>query len=508
MSVIDVIFIGLILCLIAGVIHHFARKTEPASNTYGDARWARIDADTDALTDALAPKGIWLGMMCSNAGRDRWDPLHYGGPRHLLTVAPNRTGKGTCAIVPNLLTLDHSVLVIDPKGENAAITARRRRAFGDVHLLNPFNEHGLGTSHFNPLAHLSLDDPNHVAEVGGIAEALIISEGNNPHFPNSARDLVEALILHLIETEPKKGEVATLPKMRALLTAPRIQFLATLGAMVEKSKYDFISDPAGRFAAGTDEMASVLSTAITQTSFLDNPAIADVLSGADFRMIDLKDRPTSVYVILPSRYLVRFARFFRLLVVAAIDQLQSRPGGVKTTLILDEFAALGHLSAIETAFGQAAGFNVQLWPFLQDLNQLKDIYKTRWESFIANAGVVQWFTPNDITTAEYLSKRLGQMTVQTVSTSTSKNHQGGSSSTSHGETGRPFQTIQDLMSLLLAASILTLSGLKHGIYATRFPYYTTLADFSWQGHRDEEFLAAVKQFWARFHGYDRNPFHS
>lgn len=468
--------------------------------TYGDARWAHIDADREELRDVLAPKGVWLGMMV-NPPRYLWEPLRYDGPRHLLTVAPNRSGKGTCAIIPNLLTLDNSVLVIDPKGENAAITARRRRAFGDVHLLNPFNEHGLGTARFNPLAHLSLDDPNHVAEVGGIAEALIVSEGNNPHFPNSARDLVEALMLHLIETESKEGRVATLPKMRSLLTAPRIQFLATLEAMVTESEYDFISDPAGRFAAGTDEMASVLSTAITQTSFLSHPAIADVLSGADFSMIDLKDRPTSVYVILPSRYLVRFSRFFRLLVVAAIDQLQSRPGGVKTTLMLDEFAALGHLSAIETAFGQAAGFNVQLWPFLQDLNQLKDIYKTRWESFIANAGVVQWFTPNDITTAEYLSKRLGQFTAQTVSTSSSAS----GASISQGETGRPFQTIQDLMSLQPTASILTLSGLKNGIYATRHPYYITSDDFPPPKVRDERFEAGINQFRGL---YDRNPFHS
>jgi type IV secretion system protein VirD4 len=451
-------------------------------------------------------------MMCSHAGRDRWSPLRYGGPRHLVTVAPNRSGKGTCAIVPNLLILDHSVLVIDPKGENAAITARRREAFGKVHLLNPFNEHGLGTAHFNPLAHLSIDDPNVVGEVRGIAEALIVSEGNNPHFPNSARDLIQALILHLIETEPKKGEVATLAKMRFLLTAPRMQFLETIAAM-GASDHGFVSNPAGRFAAGTDEIASVLSTAITQTSFLDDPAIARVLSGSDFSMIDLKDRPTSLYVILPSRYLVAYARFFRLLVVSAIDQLQSRPGGVKTTLMLDEFAALGHLSAIETAFGQAAGFNVQLWPFLQDLNQLEDIYKTRWESFIANAGVVQWFTPNDITTAEYLSKRLGQMTVQTVSTSTSTstspaNRDTSTSSTSHGETGRPFQTIQDLMSLLPAASIITLSGLKHGIYATRFPYYTKPGNFSWEGPADEQFMAAVTHFWAQFQDYDRNPFHS
>ena len=48
---------------------------------------------------------------------------------HLLTVAPTRTGKGTGAIIPNLLDAERSVLCIDPKGENASVTVRRRRRF-------------------------------------------------------------------------------------------------------------------------------------------------------------------------------------------------------------------------------------------------------------------------------------------------------------------------------------------------------------------------------------------
>ena len=53
-------------------------------------------------------------------------PLHYTGDRHLLTVAPTRAGKGVAAIIPNLLTYPGSALVIDPKGENAMVTALRR----------------------------------------------------------------------------------------------------------------------------------------------------------------------------------------------------------------------------------------------------------------------------------------------------------------------------------------------------------------------------------------------
>ena len=48
---------------------------------------------------------------------------------------------------------------------------------------------------------------------------------------------------------------------------------------------------------------------------------------------------------------------------------------------------------------------------LPRFDQLKALYKERWESFLANAGVVQGFTPNDLTTADWMSRRAGQTTL-------------------------------------------------------------------------------------------------
>jgi type IV secretion system protein VirD4 len=62
------------------------------------------------------------------------------------------------------------------------------------------------------------------------------------------------------------------------------------------------------------------------------------------------------------------------------------------------------------------------------LSQLQALYGQRWESFLANAGIIQAFTPNDLKTAEYLSKRIGETTVQ--KTSYSSGYSGGQSSSS------------------------------------------------------------------------------
>jgi type IV secretion system protein VirD4 len=81
---------------------------------------------------------------------------------------------------------------------------------------------------------------------------------------------------------------------------------------------------------------------------------------------------------------------------------------------MDEFPVLGHMASIEKAAGQIAGFGLRLWPVIQDLSQLKAIYKS-WETFMGNSGLMQFFGNNDLTTLEYLSKKLGKSTIMQVS---------------------------------------------------------------------------------------------
>ncbi len=58
--------------------------------------------------------------------------------------------------------------------------------------------------------------------------------------------------------------------------------------------------------------------------------------------------------------------------------------------------------------GLMAGYGLQLWPILQDMSQLKDLYGERAGTFIANAGVQQVFGVNDFETAKWLSQMMGQ----------------------------------------------------------------------------------------------------
>ena len=129
--------------------------------------------------------------------------IGIGDDRHIITVAGSRAGKGRAVLVPNLITYPGSVLVIDPKGDLARITAERRQALGQtVHVLDPFGAAGPAmrtyAANFNPLAMLE-NSGDLLADAGLIADALVVPVpgGKDPHWDDSARNLIEGLVLHV-----------------------------------------------------------------------------------------------------------------------------------------------------------------------------------------------------------------------------------------------------------------------------------------------------------------------
>ncbi len=69
----------------------------------------------------------WQAQGGLLVGRRAGRVIGWNDDRHMMTIAGNRAGKGVSLIIPNLLFYEGSAVVIDPKGENARITARRRR---------------------------------------------------------------------------------------------------------------------------------------------------------------------------------------------------------------------------------------------------------------------------------------------------------------------------------------------------------------------------------------------
>jgi type IV secretion system protein VirD4 len=258
--------------------------------------------------------------------------------------------------------------------------------------------------------------------------------------------------------------------MRRLLTQNTTDFSDTMTAI---SELDFapMAQKARRFIEDNRTNQSIISTAITQTSFLDDPTLAKNLVSNDIDFLKLKEGKMTVYVILPAKLLLIYSKWFKLIVTSALNALMSthKQGDKKVLIMLDECPILGRLSCIETAVGLARGYGVQLWSFWQDIHQLYDVYKERAESFLANAGVQQYFTPNDMVMAEKLSKRLGNTT--TFTGNISSNLSNKNESISFSETAIQFLKPVELFGLPKDRQLLFLAGKERAVLGIKYPYH-------------------------------------
>lgn len=366
--------------------------------------------------------------------------------RHIVTIAGSRSGKGVSLIIPNLLNYPGSVICIDPKGENATITARwRHEALGqDIVVLDPFGV-AKGVEEFrrsyNPLAWIDPEHPEAIDDVGGLADALVVKSGaRDPHWDESARAFLRgAMLLMLTFLEPHDR---TLPFLRSLVSTGLpddeggASFAELLRVMRDTDAFEGAVASAGATMAamGDNERGGVRSTIARNTEFLEGGLMRTALESSTFNPSTLKGTPTTVYLVLPEWRFATHARYLRLIINSLLTELQrgTAPNAASPAVlfIFDEFASLGYLESIERAASYIAGFGVKLWTILQDLSQLQNLYPGRWETFLANAGLLTAFGNSDVTTLEYLSKRLGDTEV--VQHVRSANYQYGSQSSRAG----------------------------------------------------------------------------
>jgi type IV secretion system protein VirD4 len=432
--------------------------------------------------------GVYFGYACDHTegkppSLEARMVLPYVGDRHLVTLGPNGSGKSRRLLLPNLARLPNwSILVVDPKGDLATMTASYRANRGSkIVMLNPFDVLGLGTHGFNPVAALDPKSDDFPDDALGLAEALVRVQGQEPHWSESAQDLMAALVMYSRLTEPDGG---SLGHVRAQLGKPPTEFRQLVGEMmVAGVTYDCeeLIVKSGRFREITPdnkELNSILSTALTQTRWLDSrPVKADLVRGA-YDFARMKEEPTTVYLILPARRLGTHSTWLRLMIASVLRPLMidTRKPKVPVLFMLDEFAQLGHLPVIENNLAMMRGYGVKLWAVFQDLSQAHAIYKERWESFLGNAGVLQSFAPQDVVTADYLSKRSGQSTRAVLSYGLNREAGGNAptgDSTSISQAAVPLMLPQDLRNMDDGFSVL-FSHRTKGTVRSYIPYPTEL----------------------------------
>jgi type IV secretory pathway TraG/TraD family ATPase VirD4 len=388
---------------------------------------------------------VWLGRSPG----EHPVPIGYTDDRHVCLVSGSRGGKGAASIVNNLILWPGSLCVVDPKGENATITASRRgsgsrhcKGLGQaVHVLDPFKAAQVDDSlrgRFNPLDALDPDNDETIDEAGRIADAVVIvRESNDPFWDESARAMVKGLLLHVLTAPEYEGRrnLVTVRKLIMRGDWEAVEALREAGETDIPPAHGLLwtglsNNPAfGGLVAGLGDsftnmlvnspkqFESVLQVANRNTEFIDSPGMQRCLEASDFQLAELKTRPggLSIYLCLPQGYMSTHYRWIRMMIaltVTEMEKVRGRPAtGYPVLMVLDEFAGLKRMEVIENAVAQIAGYGVKLFFVLQSLEQLKAVYKDNWETFLANSGLKVFFNLEEQFSREYVSKLIGETEV-------------------------------------------------------------------------------------------------
>jgi len=470
----------------------FTRKTTPRnfapplSDNFGTAEWAALQSkpmSTTAISQGVTFGRSSLPTLSQNTPGA---PITSVPGAHTLIVARTRAGKGTRVIVPTLLRYAGSMVVIDPKGENAAITARTRRdqLRQTVHIVNPWGEMaelykklGFKTATYNPLDAIDRNDPNAVAAAQSLAATICpVTDGKDKFWQGSAANVLTGVFLWIAD---QPGEQKTLARAREIVTMTRRDFTTILVKMAASTAFDgAIKEMVSQYIDLADETyGGIMANLAENTKFLSDPRIKASTASSSFSMRTLCDVFTTVYLVIPHDRIQTHATWLRLIIAASMQGIKSRdktvPPNHRCMFLIDEFGSIGRIDDIPRDIALMSGYGLDFTLIVQGLDQLKDHYGDARGTILSNCGY-KWFCHvNELDTAKYLSESLGKATVRTIGTSTSSGSTpgGGTSgeSTTYGEVGRLLLTPDEVLNLGRDVAIL--------LHPHGSPYYLLTVDY-------------------------------
>jgi type IV secretion system protein VirD4 len=437
---------GSFLCVVVFFLMTNRRSRElmeGSEDLHGSARWAN-EADIERTGLAAATQGVYVGAW----GRENTSRIHYlrhNGPEHVLAFAPTRSGKGVGLVIPTLLAWSESAVIYDIKGENWAKTSGFREQMG--HLCFKFSPVEEVSSRFNPLAEVRTFTLRDVSDAQNIAEMIIRSGQDSPmerHWEDAAASLTTGMVLHVCYEAAIEKRIACLADLSHVFTKPGCNFRDTLSDLL-----NFLHDPGykhqWRMPTGEltathpvvkekvqemldkedKELSGVLSTAKTALALYSDPLVARNTSASDFTISDLVNhvRPISLYLVVPPSDKIRLRRLIRLMFTMVVNRLteqmafegtEQRRNEHRLLLLIDEFPSLNRMEIFADALSYMAGYGIKAYLITQDIRQITDAYG-RNESIVSNCHVRIAFAPNQVETAELLSKMTGTQTVQKAS---------------------------------------------------------------------------------------------
>ena len=465
-------FIGIFLLLYGGAIlfYYTGQKNTRPGEEHGSASWGSVRELDKKYRDKDAGKNVILTQHLQMSMNGK---LHR---RNLLQIIVGGSGSGKTRFLakPNLMLANASFIVTDPKGEML-------RAVGNLFLeegyvLRVFDLIDPSKSDcYNPFCYIRKD-----ADVFKLIDNFIKNttpkgaKANDPFWEKSETALDAALMLYLLHEAPVEDQnMETILYMIENGGAKEEDDdyqspLDLLFEALEEEQPDHIAVRQYHIfkqAAGKTAKSILVSAAVRLASFT-LPEIQRITASDDMELGKLGERKQAIFCIIPDsndaslNFLVGmlYTQAFQELYFQA-DKVHQGALPVPVRLMFDEFANVALPDGYARLQATMRSRNIMSTIILQNISQLKALFKDDWEGIIGNADSFVYLGGNEQSTHKYISELLGKETIDTRTSSQSKGRN-GSFSQNFQQTGRELMTPDEVRRLDNKDAIVLIRGEK------------------------------------------------
>ncbi len=429
--------------------YYYNRKNYRRNEEYGSAKWANNKAVNKKYTE----KDYSSNKILSQNVRIGLDGRRHRRNLNTLVIGGSGAGKTRFFGKPNLMQCNTSFVVLDPKGEQLRDVGNLLEKEG--YVIKVVDLINMNRSHcYNPFRYIK-DDKDVLKLITNLIRNTTPkgSQTNDPFWEKSETALLEALCLYLLHEAPEEEQNFTM--VMEMIAAAEVkeddeEYQSPLDELFERleirnpnslalKQYKIYKQAAGKTAK------SILISVGVRLSAFNLESIASLTATDDLELDLVGERKTAIFAVIPDNdstfnFLIGmlYTQLFQMLYYQA-DIVHGGALPVPVHFLMDEFANVALPDEFDKLLSTMRSRLIFVSIIIQNLAQIKGLYKDSWESIVGNCDTLYYLGGNEQSTHKFMSEYLGKETFDT-NTYGKSSGRSGNYSTNYQQAGRELLT--------------------------------------------------------------------
>lgn len=452
-STLKTIGIFLIIYVLGVGMYLSSSKNYRRTEEYGSAKWA----NPNTVCKKYANKDYFSNKVFSQNVRMGLDGKKHRRNLNTVVIGGSGAGKTRFYAKPNIMQCNTSFVVLDPKGE--IIRSVGHLLEENCYVIKVIDLIDMSKSlGYNPFHYIQSDK-----DVLKLITNLIRnttpkgSSTNDPFWEKSETALLEALMLYLYHYAPEDEQNFTMV-MEMLNYAevkedeedyesPLDELFKRL-EMIDSNSLALKQYKIYKQAAGKTAKSILISVGVRLAAF-NLEELASLTKYDEMELEQIGERKTALFAIIPDNdstfnFVVGmlYTQLFQMLYYQA-DYVHGGELPVPVHFLMDEFANVALPDEFDKLLSTMRSRQIFVSIILQNLAQIKALYKDSWESILGNCDETYYLGGNEQSTHKYISELLGKETLDTNTYGKSEGRS-GNYSTNYQQTGRELLTADEV----------------------------------------------------------------